>query len=47
MNEQSTWTRYLRGALGSPIVLFALATALIVLVLVPFFAMANASAGNG
>ena len=43
MTEQQGWRTYFRRALGSPIVVFALGTALVVMLLVPFFARANAS----
>ena len=43
MPEPTEWKRQLRETLRDPMVIFALATALIVLIGAPFFALANAS----
>jgi hypothetical protein len=39
---ERTYGKYLRQALSSPLVLFALAAIAIVIILAPFFAAANA-----
>ena len=43
MDERRDWQHFFREVLKDPFVIFALGTALIVILLVPFFAMANTS----
>jgi len=43
MDERRDWQHLFREVLKDPFVFFALATAAIVILLAPFFAMANAS----